>query len=359
MNRGKQMALCSVILAVQLLVGPSALSSFAPADDVGLTDDAYHYRFWADGQHDGNYIEWWYFNLFDAEQDLQAIFTYFIADPDNRSGHGLAQVAAVAYTAEGTISAIDLYPPQLFSASYDQADVQIQSNAIQVSDADTYRIVGASHDGRLSWDLIYRREAAPWFAADGMRVGRFAWEQMGWLIYMPRAQVGGQVEVDGRVYAIHAPGYHDHNWGEWIFTNALWNWAQYSEPGLAFEMGDFIDKPIGVASIESQGERTVFTKTQYQLTHTRWAFDSRNRIRYPVETALRAENETRRLILTMQAIDTHPLRGDLPLPLPDAIIYEQTARYEGQLWEKNGAGEWVLSASIRGDGFKEYTARRY
>jgi predicted secreted hydrolase len=356
---GKVQKLFVTVLLGLLLIGSSAFGGFAAAEDVALADDAYHYRYWADGRHDNNYIEWWYFNLFDAEQDLQAIFTYLVADPENRSGRGLAQIAAVAYTTQGIVSEIDLYPPNLFSASYAQADVQIEAHTIQVMDADTYRLVGATRNHRLAWDLTYVRQARPWFAIDRMRVGLLRWEQMGWLIYMPRAEVSGQVVVDGQVYAINAPGYHDHNWGEWIFSNALWNWAQYSEPGLAFEMGDFIDKPVGAASIEFQGERTVFTKDQYQLTHTQWAFDAENRRRYPIETTLVAENDTRRLVLTLRAIKTDPLRGDLPFPLPDAIIYEQTARYEGQLLERNTTGEWVLSASISGHGFKEYTARRY
>ncbi|MBI3950619.1 MAG: hypothetical protein HY314_09210 [Acidobacteria bacterium] len=359
MNKRRIKPFVLVALSGLLLTNPSGFAFFAPAQEVTLADDAYHYRLWADGRHDGNFIEWWYFNLFDAQQQVQAIFTYFITDPEDRTGHGLAQVAAVAYTPPGIASEIDVYSPNQFSASYNQADVQIEGNTIRVIDGNAYRIAGTSRDGRLSWDLVYGRQAEPWFAADRMGVGKLAWEQMGWLIYMPGATVTGRLQIDGQVYTINAPGYHDHNWGEWIFTNALWNWAQYSEPGLAFEMGDFIDKPVGVASIDFQGRRTVFTKDQYELTHTRWTFDSDNRKRYPLETTLRAENDTRRLILTMQAIVTHPLRGDLPLPLPDAIIYEQTARYEGQLWEKNTEGQWVLSASFDGNGFKEYTARRY
>jgi hypothetical protein len=66
---------------------------------------------------------------------------------------------------------------------------------------------------------------------------------MSWLVYMPGARVNGQVTVDGHVYEMDAPGYHDHNWGEWIFTDALWNWAQYAEPDLAFAMADFIRQP--------------------------------------------------------------------------------------------------------------------
>jgi hypothetical protein len=350
--------LSPIVVSLLLILSPGyAISD--PTQEVTLADDACHYQSWADRKHDGNYIEWWYFNIYDADHDLQGIFSYFVTDPENRTKRGLSQVAAVAYSARGVVSEIDIYPPDRFSASTDRADVQIESNSIQVLDDDAYRIIGASRSGRLEWDLNYVRQASPWFAADRIGVGKFPWERMSWLIYMPSATVTGRVEVDGNVYAINAPGYHDHNWGEWVFTDARWNWAQYSGPGVAFELGDFIGKPVGFASIDFQGRRTVFNKGQYELAHTRWGFDPRNHKRYPIETTLRAEDENRRLILTIEAIDTHPLRGDLPLPLPDALIYEQTARYDGQLWEKNAQGQWLLLTSIGGYGFKEYTANRY
>lgn len=344
-------------LTVLLFATWSGSAGFTPAQDVSLTDDAYHYREFADGKHDNRYIEWWYFNFYDTMQDLQGIFTYFVANPEKRPGPSLVQVVGVVYTSQGIVSKIDIYRPEQFVASYEKADVQIEANTIQVAADGVYRIAGASRDGRLKWDLLYMSEAAPWYAADRMNVGRFSWEQMSWLIYMPRADVTGQIELDGQVYHIRAPGYHDHNWGEWNFTNALWNWAQYSEPGLALEIGDFIGRPVGVASIDVQGRRSIFTKKDYELTHTRWAFDTINRKQYPIETAFRAENETTRLELTMQVIHTYALRGRLPFPLPEPIIYEQTARYTGQLWQKNGAGEWEPLISFSGNGFKEYTAK--
>lgn len=47
----------SGMLGVLLLVGPSVCALAAPEADVLLADDAYHYRLFADGQHDGNYLE--------------------------------------------------------------------------------------------------------------------------------------------------------------------------------------------------------------------------------------------------------------------------------------------------------------
>ncbi|MBI4588267.1 MAG: hypothetical protein HY725_05475 [Candidatus Rokubacteria bacterium] len=107
-------------LIALVLVGAPVSASVALAQDVLPIDDAYHYRFFANGRHDGNYVEWWYFNFFDARQGVQAIFTYFIADPEDLSGRGLAQL--VAYTSQGIVGGVGVYSPDSFSASYAQAD---------------------------------------------------------------------------------------------------------------------------------------------------------------------------------------------------------------------------------------------
>jgi hypothetical protein len=333
----------------------------APATAQGVTpaDDGYHYAAWADGAHDATYTEWWYFNVVDSTRNVRAIFSYFVSNPDGLLGPARIQVVSVAYTGRGTVSAIDAYPAAAFSASPEQADVAIGPCTIEVLDPDTYRIAGASLDGRLAWNLLYVREASSWFAAEGMPVGRLDWERMSWLVYMPRARVSGTLTVDGQVYDLDASGYHDHNWGEWIPTDALWSWAQYSNSDLAFELGDFRGQATGLASIDTAGERTVFTKEQYAFTHTRWAFDRAERVWYPIESLLVADDGTRRLRVAITVVDTVPLRGDLAFPLPDLIIFEQTARYEGWLWTRSPDGRWLLEAVFGGEGFTEYTAKHY
>jgi hypothetical protein len=71
-----------------------------------------------------------------------------------------------------------------------------------------------------------------------------------------------------------AAGYHDHNWGEWIPTELLWNWASYHEPGFGLALGDFRNWPTGVLGVDVEGERVVFEKGQYLLIHTQWAWNA-------------------------------------------------------------------------------------
>ena len=87
-----------------------------------------------------------------------------------------------------------------FTASYSAADVTLGPNTISVGDPNTYLVAGSSQDGRLRWNLHYQREGASWFAGDRINVQSLAWEQMSWLLYMPRAGVWGSLTVDGQTF---------------------------------------------------------------------------------------------------------------------------------------------------------------
>jgi hypothetical protein len=308
--------------------------------------------YWLPTSHLADYTEWWYFNLYDSSHNVQAIFSYLVNNPQNASGGffpiGISEMAAVTYTPAGTVTDADVFLTPSFAAQYGKADVTIgPQNQITVIDSDTYRIAGATNDGRITWNLLYKRQAPSWYAAHQSSVASDPWQLMSWLIYMPRAGVSGTLEVDGVTYDIDAPGYHDHNWGEWDFNGVSWNWAQYSQPDLTFDLGDFPQKPGGVASLDVAGRRFVFDRSQYTLTHTQFAFDATNNVQYPVQSVFHASNGAAELDVTMDVIKTDPLTG--PMPPPKAVIYEQTVTYTGHA-TINGS-----SLDFSGNGFKEYT----
>ncbi|MGD8309243.1 MAG: hypothetical protein PVG98_07340, partial [Chromatiales bacterium] len=298
------------------------------------------------------------------DTELKAIFSYFVTNPNDILGLGQVHMVASVFTEGGIVTAIDLFPMDAFSGSEAGADTAIDANRIEVQSDGSYRVTGSSQDGRLRWDLVYEPESEPWLAADRMTVGRLPWEQMSWLIGMPHARVTGAIRVDGQSYAVDAPGYHDHNWGEWIPTDGMWAWGQFSDHRLDLEIGDFIGKPVGAVGLQLDGERTLFDPDHYLLVHTRWGWDGGNRLFYPTESVLTAEKDDLRLRLEIRVLETEPLRGDLPFPLRDLIIYEQTAWYDGRVWqwvpaERGPGGRWQVKARIRGPGFKEWTGKHY
>ncbi len=351
--------LTSAILS--LCVAAAALADTgAPA--VGREDDAYHFAAFADGRHDGSYAEWWYFNLVDPKQDVQAIFAYSVVDPADRTGRGLSSVLAVAYVPGGPLQQGAYLTPGAFTGSTEQADVSVgpalgSEGHVEVVDDGRYRIAGTV-DGQhpISWDLVYERESASWLAADRRPVGRFPWERMSWLVYMPSASVSGTVTVDGHAYVLHgARGYHDHNWGEWIPGLVTWNWAQYSNARVRIAVGDFPKVAEGTVGVDFDGRQTVFAKPQYTVTHSAWRFDAVYRRWFPTRTRVRAESDTMILDVRFQARDTVPVVPPLDLPLLP-LVYEQTADITGRLWKKTASGQPRLLKSFAGMGFKEYTS---
>jgi hypothetical protein len=339
-------------LLVPAILVLSANLGADPDPPVTRADDAFHFSSFADGQHDGLYAEWWYFNVIDAERDVRMIFAYSVVDPANRSRLGLASVLAVVYGPGGTAQQLAAFTPEAFAASSDEADVTIGGGPagrgrIEVEADDRYRITGAVAGAhRIAWSLQYTREGRPWFAADRREVGQQPWEQMSWLVYMPGASVSGTVTVDGTVHRVRgARGYHDHNWGEWIPGVVTWNWAEYSSPQVGVALGDFPRVDVGMVGVDFAGGRTVFDRSQYRIAHTGWTYDPVNKRRYPKRTWLRAENESTRIALRFDVVETEPIVPPLDLPIRP-LIYEQTARVTGALWERDAEGAWQRRATF-------------
>jgi len=343
----------------------------AVQNDVTSADDAYHYGEFNDGQHDETYIEWWYFNFSDEENGIQGLFTYGIIDPDNISEFGVANVIAVIYTPDGILQESDNYSVSDFFALSDRVYVSINSNSVEALDEDTYRIAGSSRSGKVSWDVTYERNEKPWFAFDKAPVGFILpWMNMSWLLYMPGAGVNGTVILnasDGtsRSYDIRgAKGYHDHNWGEWIPAGPMWSWAQYYEPGwpdknkLILDVGDIYNRDVGEIRVEYDGDATIFEKSQYLISRSRWQYDSEHQQFYPERLTIFAHNtdENKLLFVTIESSKTAPIYKEAPKPSPNIIIYEQTAHFSGALYEKGRHG-WSRLVSFDGDGFAEYTLR--
>jgi len=348
---------------VLILVLLPWLAAPVHAQGVGRSDDAYHYALFADGQYDANYVEWWYFNLFDQAKGLQLALTYSILDPDNISGFGMAAVSAIVFTPNGQFTEIGSRPASAFHASTAQADVLIAGSSdavgfVQVLSDDAYRVVGSINAGhQISWNLLYVRQGASWKGVDRERVGLFPWENMSWLQYMPGASVSGVVVVDGQRYTLaNTRGYHDHNWGEWIPFTVTWNWAQYFEQGLDFSIGDFRNSPAGTVSVSVQGQRTAFTKDEYTLSHSDWTYDAVHGLFFPMTTWLYAQRDDTVLMVRIRAHRTLPVVPPPQLPLPLVpVIYEQTATFTGWIWRRDAAGGWSAVRSFAGPGFKEYT----
>ena len=348
----------AALLATLLVAGASRAVASSPTSQ----DDAYHYQLFRNGQHDWNYVEWWYFNVVDPSSGLNLAFTYSVLDPENLTGFGSTGLLAVAYTSNGNFNESRFLPAVQFQGSPSSADLSIEnSGSVEVIDDTSYHVLGAVAGAHsITWDLTYIARSSPFLGIEGENVGLLPWEKMSWLVYMPRALVSGEVTIDGKSYALtDVSGYHDHNWGEWILNNVIWNWGQYSEPGFDLELGDFRRRAAGVLSFDLGGERTVFPKNQYRVVHTRWSQDAENHGWFPTETWLFAENDRFALLAAVRADETQALLPppNIPFLFLKPLLFEQTASYSGSLWERDHAFGWQLVHLFFGSGFKEFATR--
>ena len=119
-----------------------------------LVDDAAHAEAFRSHPHKEWYTEWWYFNIRRCEERARVLGMY-AASP---FGLGTGAFAAMVFRPDApAFDAMDVYPPSEVSVSSTRPDVQIgpKNHAFAVDD-DTYRIIAASRDGRISWDLNAR-----------------------------------------------------------------------------------------------------------------------------------------------------------------------------------------------------------
>src|SRR5277367_1661210 len=49
-----------------------------PESGIPESKDAYHFLYWLATTQPGSYTEWWYFNVYDTSNNVQAIFSYLV-----------------------------------------------------------------------------------------------------------------------------------------------------------------------------------------------------------------------------------------------------------------------------------------
>ncbi len=332
------------------------LSCVGMAAEPSLKDDAYHYMH--NGIDDKLYNEWWYFN--GISNDTQFFFNYFLSDPENVSGFRRIQAIALVLE-EGRQPIIGIHSSKGFGGDRSNPLVDIDQSGFSALNASTYRIFGSARDimagTPVGWDLTYSAAVGPWFATPvQMHVGHIKGDWMKWLVYMPSANISGNITVGNQTRRINAVGYHDHNWGRWAFNDAQWNWAQASAPedGFSVTLGDVLGEQRNtMLGIMYAGETIKFTGRQVRLNYADFALDPLTARMYPTAYDIEADNGDYRLDLGINVLKNVPLRVDYPRPMPSYVVFEQVSRFNGSLKSKKGE-----SYSFDRMGFSEYTTNR-
>jgi hypothetical protein len=321
-----------------------------------LVDDAGHADAFKKHPHKEWYTEWWYFNVRDPKSGI-ALLAMYEASP---FGLGTGAFAAMVFRdGAAPFDATDLYPHSDVSVSSTRPDVRIgPNNRAFAIDDDTYRIVAASRDGRIAWDLTLERVAGAvpsWLLHDAQ--GPLDWEQGWWMTWLPLARARGTVTIDGEAFVIDdAAAYHDHNWGVWCSPIRNWQWMQCSSPaeGVGLDLGysDGFD-PARAAILDLDGRRIRFdasgidlptysgfrdwpgTPWKYPESATTTLIDPEGRLRVEVEWAA-------------------PESATLPL-YTTIVLFEQHVRVTLRVSERASDGTWQPPRTFALDGIAEWS----
>jgi len=173
---------------------------------------------------------------------------------------------------------------------------------------------------------------------------------------MPSANVTGTVTIANHTMDISGVGYHDHNWGRFVFNDPKWNFAQVSKPqdGFSLVVGDAWGEQRNTAlGLTSAGKPIKFTKKQIALNYTDFALDPQTSRTYPIAYKVTADNGEYLLDLNITVRKNVPLLVEYPSPKPSYVIFSQISDFQGTLKSKTGA-EYGFDEI----GFSEYTTHR-
>jgi len=168
------------------------------------------------------YSEWHHFNFNDDANGLYGIFNLALSgdvrDPD-ASRAGVSLVVSEQGRWRGTMN---LYGTEEAAFDAGAVDLALGANSVRWHDG-VYHVQGALKDGSVRIDATWSPRC------EGVRV-----DNIGGVVstfILPRLDVTGSLEVDGRPYRLRgATGYHDHNWGYWTWGQDMgWDWGYIIE----------------------------------------------------------------------------------------------------------------------------------
>ena len=351
-----------------ILVGHLALvnGQFSNCTDnytLDMTSDGYQYL---QSQHPSKsilYREWWFFAVFDPVADVAFCVGYSVSDPAKTFHLEMSGIAGMLWTSvannsgQDPINVLDAYSYDDFSAHKENASVAVgKNNSISVINPQTYRVVGASKDGRMHWNLTFLQKSY----ACRQKVDIPELLQLDWISYMPSADVSGFIQYNDRMYTISTTAYHDHNYGAWPTNIFNWVWAQFHRVDKDFSLvlGSYHipetqDSYIGYVFLRWKGQRIeigTLCGDHFTLQPLEWQIVDGKK--YSIHNKVEAIGTTYKIEIDYKARVSNNNPGGRGLGLS---VFEQVSFYQAVLYNKQGGNWVVLEDDLNGFGFSEWS----
>lgn len=330
---------------------------------LGLESDGYQF---IDKQYpllSALYREWWFFALYDPIVDVGFCMGYSVSDPGKTFHLEMSGIAGMLWTSvanntgQDPVNILDSYKYEQFTAYKENASVAIgEHNFISVLDQTTYRVVGKSVDGEMSWSLTFEQKA--YACRQNEEVPELL--ELDWIAYMPSAHVVGWIQYINQTLSINTTAYHDHNYGAWPTNLFNWIWAQFHRVDKDFSLvlGSYHipeteDSYIGYVFIRWRGQRIeigTLCGDHFHLKPLEWQIvDGR---KYSIHTKVEASNIQYKIDIEYKARVSNDNPGGRGLGLK---VFEQISQYQVVLYGKQGADWVILEDNLTGHGFSEWS----
>ncbi len=170
-------------------------------------------------------FEWWYF---DAHFDDGSTAVIVFATKPLLERNGLLKPGVMLTITRPNgkkIASYPLFPPEQFSASTANCNVQVGQNWVK-GDLQTYFLHVETETACA--DLTFTSLVPPWRPGAGKSYFGDLNHYFAWLPAIPHGQVEGTLSYDGRKHYVAGTGYHDHNWGNIGLNEVMdhWYWGR-------------------------------------------------------------------------------------------------------------------------------------
>ena len=314
--------------------------------------DRWHYLDFHDGKHDKNYIEWKYFNF--IQKDIAGYVVYYILDPEKSTRPGGGRLLWRIFkdnVSFGGIKQISMDQIQCDSIS---ANIIMDTASITESPYE-YRISGTIKD--FFWNLDYKQAAPTIDSFHNVNPGFMRWENVNWLIKMPKAHVCGEIKINDQSIVIDGLGYSDTNWGEIMPLFSRYEWGQFNNYNLSFTFGllyGFKNIKHSYFYFTTDNKLVKIENANCKVEHISWTSRKGIEVQVPSQSNFEITNGEYVIKLSSRLKQYDILGLRVLWFLPKSVVSEQLVEYSGTI-EKQG----ILINKFKGLGFQEWSTRTW